>query len=150
MGSSGSCSTRLGSKMRLLCHTSRTMARLITTTAYKLVSTATTANHVKPFLVFPHVRFCQSNSSASLPVLTLFTKYNCQLCDEALEELSPFLHQVQLKEVDIEEEGRENEYNKFRYEIPVFFLNNKFLCKNRIDLDKFHCAIHSIKSLSEH
>ena len=87
-------------------------------------------------------RLCQASSS-ELPVLTLFTKEDCQLCEEALEELAPFLHKVVLRQVDIEEDGREEEYNKFRYEIPVFFLNNKFLCKNRIDLIKFHNAMDS-------
>jgi glutaredoxin len=99
------------------------------------------------FLISSHVRFCQSSSQ--LPILTLFTKEDCQLCEEALEELSPFLHQVKLKEVDIEDDDSEEEYNKFRYEIPVFFLNNKFLCKNRIDLDKFHSALETIKKSSE-
>ena len=92
-------------------------------------------------------RLCQA--SPQLPVLTLFTKEECQLCEEALEELEPYLHKVVLKQVDIEEEGREEEYNKFRYEIPVFFLNNKFLCKNRIDLTKFHNAMETINS-SDH
>ena len=83
-------------------------------------------------------KYCQNNPT---PVLTLFTKDNCQLCDEALEKLEPFIHQVKLEIIDIEEEGREEEYDKFRYEIPVFFFNKKFLCKNFIDLDKFHAAV---------
>ena len=87
-----------------------------------------------------------SQASSKLPVLTLFTKEDCQLCEEALEELGPFLHKVVLREVDIEEDGREEEYNKFKYEIPVFFLNNKFLCKNRIDLIKFHNAMDAINT----
>ena len=83
-------------------------------------------------------QYCQNKTA---PVLTLFTKDNCQLCDEALEKLEPFIHQVKLEIVDIEEEGREAEYDKFRYEIPVFFFNKKFLCKNFIDLEKFHEAV---------
>jgi len=75
--------------------------------------------------------------------LTLFTKENCQLCDEALEELGPFLQYVKLEEVDIEEEGREEYFDKFRYEIPVFFLNKKFLCKNKIDLEKLQIALQN-------
>jgi len=82
-----------------------------------------------------------SGSRVQLPVLTLFTKEECQLCDEAVEKLSPFLHQVKLEKIDIEDEGREVEFDKFRYEIPVFFFNKKFLCKNYIDLDKFHEAV---------
>ena len=90
-----------------------------------------------------HVRYyCQ-------PVLTLFTKEDCQLCDEALHELSPYLQHVKLEIIDIEEDGREADYDKFRYEIPVFFFNKKFLCKNRIDLAKYHAAVASLKSESE-
>ena len=43
--------------------------------------------------------------------------------------------------MDIEEEGQEDWWQLYRYEIPVFFLDKKFLCKNKIDLDKFHTAI---------
>ena len=84
------------------------------------------------------------SKSKTLPVLTLFTKEDCQLCDEALEKLSPHLESVSLEVIDIEEEGREAEYDKFRYEIPVFFLDKKFLCKNYIDLDKFHNAMKEL------
>ena len=90
-------------------------------------------------------RSCQSLSSQKLPVLTLFTKDNCQLCDEALEKLSPFLSQVKLETIDIEDDGREKEYDKYRYEIPVFYFNKKFLCKNFIDLDKFHEAMKAYR-----
>ena len=85
------------------------------------------------------------SQAKTLPVLTLFTKEDCQLCDEALEKLSPHLDSVSLEVIDIEEEGREAEYDKFRYEIPVFFLEKKFLCKNYIDLDKFHSAMEELK-----
>ena len=49
--------------------------------------------------------------------------------------------QVSLETVDIEEDGNEEWFNKFRYEIPVFFLDKKFLCKNMIDLATFHSAL---------
>ena len=49
--------------------------------------------------------------------------------------------QVTLETVDIEEDGNEEWFNKFRYEIPVFFLDKKFLCKNRMDLAAFHSAL---------
>merc|ERR1712203_630367 len=85
--------------------------------------------------------FCPPASSETKPVLTLFTKENCQLCEEALDQLGPDLRNVKLELIDIEEEGREADYDKFRYEIPVFFFNKKFLCKNKIDLEKFHEAV---------
>jgi len=51
--------------------------------------------------------------------------------------------------IDIEEEGNEEWFNKFRYEIPVFFLDKKFLCKNRIDLDAFNSALEEYHTKSE-
>jgi len=85
--------------------------------------------------------FCQQ-PPLSKPVLTLFTKDYCPLCDDALEELGEVnLAKVTLETVDIEEDGNEDWFNKFRYEIPVFFLDKKFLCKNRIDLATFHSAL---------
>jgi len=112
------------------------MARLVLATAYRLGS--------RPRPSFTVKTFCKSlTNSTSLPTLTLFTKENCQLCDEALEQLEPFLHQVKLEEIDIEEDGKEDYFNKFRYEIPVFFLNNKFLCKNKIDLEKLQSALQN-------
>ena len=97
-----------------------------------------------PRMTWLSVRYyCPPASSETRPVLTLFTKENCQLCDEALDQLGPDLRNVKLELIDIEEEGREADYDKFRYEIPVFFFNKKFLCKNRIDLEKFHEAIEA-------
>ena len=92
-------------------------------------------------ILWKHVLARSYCLEAKLPVLTLFTNEKCQLCDEALEKLSPHLSKVKLEIVDIEDDGREKEYDKFKYEIPVFFLNKKFLCKNNIDFDKFHSAL---------
>jgi len=93
--------------------------------------------------------FCQQHT-APKPVLTLFTKDFCPLCDDALDELGDAnLDKVTLETIDIEEEGNEEWFNKFRYEIPVFFLNKKFLCKNRIDLDAFNSALEEYHAKSE-
>ena len=54
-----------------------------------------------------------------------------------------------LETIDIEEDGNEEWFNKFRYEIPVFFLDKKFLCKNRIDLTLFHAALEKYHSDQE-
>ena len=73
--------------------------------------------------------------------LKLLTKEECQLCDEALiqieENLSKdMLERLQIVKVDITEDGNESLFDRWRYEIPVFYLENKFLCKNRIDIVK--------------
>ena len=43
------------------------------------------------------VRHC--SKTKCLPVLTLFTKEDCQLCDEAVDKLSPFLENVKLETI---------------------------------------------------
>ena len=60
--------------------------------------------------------------------------------------LEPKHIKVTLETIDIEEDGNEEWFNKFRYEIPVFFFNKKFLCKNRIDMNSFQSALEEFHS----
>ena len=67
---------------------------------------------------------------------------------QTYKNLMPWLilGQVTLETIDIEEDGNEEWFNKFRYEIPVFFFNKKFLCKNRIDMNSFQSALEEFHS----
>ncbi|XP_078314443.1 glutaredoxin-like protein C5orf63 homolog [Crassostrea virginica] len=76
-------------------------------------------------------------SSRKLPVLTLFTKDDCTLCDEALKVLSPYSNQFELEKVDITLPENKEWYKKYRYDIPVFHLNGQYLMKHRADLKVF-------------
>ena len=41
--------------------------------------------------------FCtKSETTSKLPVLTLYTKDPCPLCDDAVEELAPYMHRVNI------------------------------------------------------
>lgn len=84
-------------------------------------------------------RFSSTKKVQPNVVLKMLTKDNCQLCDEALEQiednLTPqLLQRFKIEKVDITED--EALFDRWRYEIPVFYLGNKFLCKNRIDIPK--------------
>jgi len=81
------------------------------------------------------------------PTLTLFTKENCQLCEEALEEIreAGLSQKFTLSQVDIEEPENEKWFGLYRYEIPVFYFENKFLSKNRIDLEKLQSKIREFQ-----
>ena len=73
--------------------------------------------------------------------LKMLTKSCCHLCDEALEQIEEelpksLLNNLVIQPVDITDEGNEALFDRWRYEIPVFYLNGKFLCKNRIDIAK--------------
>jgi len=73
---------------------------------------------------------------SKLPILTLYTKYPCPLCDDAKELLmkSPLWDRFVWREVDIRRPENQKWFGKYRYEIPVFHLNGKFLMKHRVDL----------------
>ena len=79
-------------------------------------------------------------SSNQTLTLKLLTKEECQLCDIAKEQIMTnldkrLLPKIQIKEIDITEDGNEDLYDRWKWEIPVFYLEDKFLCKNRIDLE---------------
>ncbi|XP_048026565.1 glutaredoxin-like protein C5orf63 homolog isoform X3 [Megalobrama amblycephala] len=68
-----------------------------------------------------------------LPILTLFTKDPCPLCDEAKEELEPYKHRFELLEVDITLPENRVWFDRYRYDIPVFHLNGQFLMMHRVN-----------------
>ena len=81
-----------------------------------------------------------STSCKEVFTLKMLTKEDCQLCDEALahihEELpKSLLNKITIQKVDITQDGNEDLYDRWRYEIPVFYLGDKYLCKNRIDIN---------------
>lgn len=84
--------------------------------------------------------------SRKLPVLTLYTKEDCSLCDKALEVLKPYNHQFELETVDISLPENKEWYKNYRYDIPVFHLNGQFLMKHRADLKVFHQRLADIEN----
>ncbi|KAK2870722.1 hypothetical protein Q8A67_023249 [Cirrhinus molitorella] len=69
----------------------------------------------------------------ALPVLTLFTKDPCPLCDEAKEALEPYKHRFELQEVDITRPENSVWLDRYQYDIPVFHLNGQFLMMHRVN-----------------
>ena len=94
------------------------------------------------------VRSCSGSRAAKLPVLTLYTKDPCPLCEEAKEAVAHLNHRFELREVDITDDGNEDLYDKFKFEIPVFFLEKKFLCKNRIEVEKLELRLRELEGSS--
>lgn len=71
---------------------------------------------------------------SSPPILTLYTKHPCPLCDILKNELQlRFSGRYQLQEVDITTPGNEQYLELYKYEIPVLFLERQFVCKHRLD-----------------
>ncbi|XP_073685428.1 glutaredoxin-like protein C5orf63 homolog [Garra rufa] len=75
----------------------------------------------------------QHCSRTPLPLLTLFTKDPCPLCDEAKAALEPYKHRFDLQEVDISRPENRVWFDRYRYHIPVFHLNGQFLMMHRVD-----------------
>ncbi|XP_056130888.1 glutaredoxin-like protein C5orf63 homolog [Lampris incognitus] len=72
-------------------------------------------------------------SQKPLPTLTLFTKEQCPLCDSAKEVLEPYKHRYIFQQVDITLSENKVWYNRYRYDIPVFHFNGRFLMKHGVN-----------------
>ncbi|KAJ8678547.1 hypothetical protein QAD02_014334 [Eretmocerus hayati] len=77
-----------------------------------------------------------SHERSNPPMLTMYTKDECPLCDIVKSELKKnFDGQYRLELVDITAPGNEHLKELYRYEIPVLFLEGHYLCKHRLDAD---------------
>ena len=97
--------------------------------------------------------FSRAKSSYKTLTLKLLTKEECQLCDLAKEQImnnldKRLLANIKIQEIDITEDGNEDLYDRWKWEIPVFYLEDKFLCKNRIDLNLLKERIISLSNES--
>ncbi|XP_069851670.1 glutaredoxin-like protein C5orf63 homolog isoform X1 [Dipodomys merriami] len=77
-----------------------------------------------------------SASNTTLPVLTLFKKDPCPLCEEAKEVLKPYENRFILQEVDITLPENSTWYERYRLHIPVFHFNGQFLMMHRVNTSK--------------
>uniref|UniRef100_A0A8C6X0Y2 Glutaredoxin-like protein n=1 Tax=Naja naja TaxID=35670 RepID=A0A8C6X0Y2_NAJNA len=83
-------------------------------------------------------------AQTTCPVLLFITvcffsplfKYPCPLCEEAKMMLEPYKDKFTLEEIDITLPNHSVWLEKYKYEIPVFHLNGKFLMKHQVDKQK--------------
>lgn len=69
-----------------------------------------------------------------MPLLTLYTKDPCPLCDTLVEELElNFSGEYELQKVFIDTKENLRFLRLYRLDIPVVFLNNQFLCMHRLN-----------------
>ncbi|KAF2356778.1 Thiolase [Trinorchestia longiramus] len=81
------------------------------------------------------------HASGSKPLLTMYTKNPCPLCDVALEVLAPFLPEMTLKKIDITATGNEHLMRLYGYEIPVFFFEGQYLMKHKANVPLLRSAL---------
>lgn len=82
------------------------------------------------------------------PILTLYTKYPCPLCDELVEELAPFMHRLHLEKVDITKPENRQYFKQYRYDIPVLHINGEFLCMHRLDSGLLDTKLNELQKQS--
>lgn len=68
-----------------------------------------------------------------LPRLRLLSKTPCPLCDQLKSQIIPYLNRCTLEAVDITAPQNKHLKDLFQYDIPVLFLEAKFVCKHRLD-----------------
>jgi len=69
--------------------------------------------------------------------VTLYTRPDCHLCDEAKSQIAPLLSEfgARLHEVNIDSDPELRE--RYNLDVPVIFLAGRKIAKHRIDLRQF-------------
>jgi hypothetical protein len=74
------------------------------------------------------------------PTVNLFTKEGCTLCDKVKDILADLHHTDEvphtLQLVDITDEAHSEWFDKYKYDIPVLHLENKFWIKHRTTVEE--------------
>jgi glutaredoxin len=75
--------------------------------------------------------------------LRIYSKPDCHLCDEAKSAILQVAREfdIQIEEINIEADA--DVYEKYRYDIPVIFLNDVKLFKHRVDPGQLRRALRS-------
>ncbi|XP_004686733.2 PREDICTED: glutaredoxin-like protein C5orf63 homolog [Condylura cristata] len=89
-----------------------------------------------------------SAAKTALPVLTLFTKDPCPLCDEAKEVLKPYKNRFILQEVDITLPENSAWYERYKFDIPVFHLNGQFLMMHQVNISTLEKQLQKLEQQS--
>lgn len=82
--------------------------------------------------------YSSASEDTDAPVVKLFTKDGCTLCDKAKDVLKGIQEEYphSLEQVDITDAGHEEWFSKYKYDIPVLHVNNQYFAKHRIDQEE--------------
>lgn len=88
-----------------------------------------------------------SSEKSGAPFVRLFTKEGCTLCDKVKEVLLEIRdsHPHSLEQVDITDEGNQNYFSRYKYDIPVLHVNGVYWTKHKLTKDNAIKAIESSK-----
>ena len=79
------------------------------------------------------LRDSSAGQTGGKPILTLYTKDPCPLCDKLVEQLEPFKERFVMEKVDITKRENLRYLRLYRNDIPVLHLNGQFLCMHRLN-----------------
>lgn len=89
---------------------------------------------------------CSVPEPQNLPLLTLYTREVCPLCDDLVTHLEKeFPNKFQLKKVFIDRKENLRYLRLFRYDIPVLFLNGQFLCMHKLNVQLLRDRLTALK-----
>eukprot|EP00794_Sanderia_malayensis_P009667 gene9667-10654_t len=71
-------------------------------------------------------------SETGRPLIQIFSKDDCSLCDIAKENLEQFKDKCDIEEINISDKENASWFEKYKYDIPVIHLNGKFLMKHQV------------------
>jgi len=77
--------------------------------------------------------------------VTLYTRPDCHLCEEAKALMLPLLREfgATLREVNIDEDPELRE--RYGWDVPVIFLGTRKVAKHRVDVEQFRRQLHEAK-----
>lgn len=89
-----------------------------------------------------------SEADVSAPVVELYTKAGCTLCDEATAVLASVraVAPHTLVAVDITAEGNGEWWDRYKYDIPVLHVDGKYWAKHRVDAGDAIDALEEAKA----
>ncbi|XP_070133183.1 uncharacterized protein [Drosophila bipectinata] len=80
------------------------------------------------------------------PLLTLYTRDPCPLCDELVDSLEQnFAGQYRLEKVYIDRKENVRYLRLFRHDIPVLFFNGQFLCMHRLNKEAMRESLKGLR-----
>ncbi|XP_011202031.2 acetyl-CoA acetyltransferase, mitochondrial [Bactrocera dorsalis] len=87
-------------------------------------------------LLIEKISYNEEGVKNKIPHLTLYTKDNCALCDELLNELEIYFDgQYTIEKVDITKKENVRFLRLYRNDIPVLFFNGQFLCMHKLNVN---------------
>lgn len=101
----------------------------------------------------PFYRFSAPNIEQvdGRPLLTLYTRDPCPMCDELVQRLEQeFPGQYRLEKVHIDRKENVRFLRLFRHDIPVLFLNGQFLCMHRLNEDALRERLQTLLNAQYH